>query len=249
MIQFPIARLRHETLGYERADRPGFGPRLRHALVATRAGLGVKTRRLGCILHFIALFWLFSLAHAAAQEPHQAPLDSSVMSAQQFQYYLDRTYGWQTLSWLATDALSDHFSSRPEWGRGPGGYGCEYGSRFGRRLISTTAELGLGLILREDTRFHPSQRKGLLPRLRYAMAHAFLDGAPGGGFEPAYARFVGITAGALIAPAWHQRSLSAPAFFQDITFGTLGQVQNSLLSELGPDLLKLGRKVRHKVLG
>ncbi len=34
-IQFPIARLRHEALGYERSNQPGFGPRLRHALLAT----------------------------------------------------------------------------------------------------------------------------------------------------------------------------------------------------------------------
>jgi hypothetical protein len=34
-IQFPIARLRHEALGYQRSDQPGFGPRLRHALLAT----------------------------------------------------------------------------------------------------------------------------------------------------------------------------------------------------------------------
>lgn len=34
-IQFPVARLRHEALGYERSDQVGFKPRLRHALVAT----------------------------------------------------------------------------------------------------------------------------------------------------------------------------------------------------------------------
>lgn len=174
-------------------------------------------------------------------------MTSSVTSAQQFQDYLNRTYGWQTLSWLATDAISDHFSARPEWGRGPGGFGCDYGSRFGRRLVSTSAELGVSLVLHEDVRFHPSQRTGLLPRLRYAMAHAFLDVGPGGRFEPAYARFAGIAAGAIVAPAWHERSLSAPVFFSDVAFGTLDQLQNSLLSEFGPDLRKLGRKVRRTV--
>ena len=34
-IQFPIARLRHEALGYQRSDQTRFGPRLRHALLAT----------------------------------------------------------------------------------------------------------------------------------------------------------------------------------------------------------------------
>ncbi len=106
----------------------------------------------------------------------------------------------------------------------------------------------MGLVLHEDTRFHPSQRRGFLPRMQYAITHAFLASVPGGKFEPAYARFAAITSSALIAPAWHQRSLSASGFFEDFTFGMLGQLQNSLLNEFSPDLQKLGRNVRKKVL-
>jgi len=212
------------------------------------AAPAVNRRCLGSCLHFLAAFWLLSLAHIAAEDPDRAPPAAPVTPAQQFQYYLDRTYGWQTLSWLATDAAGDYLSSRPEWGRGPGGFGCDYGSLFGRRLINTTTELGVSLVLHEDMRFHPSHRQGFLPRLRYAMGHAFLDSGPGGGFEPAYARFAGIATGALIAPSWHQRSLSGPSFFEDFTFGALGQVQTSLLSEFSPELQMLGRKVRQKVL-
>jgi len=102
-------------------------------------------------------------------------------------------------------------------------------------------------VLHEDTRFHPSQRRGYLPRMRYAMTHAFLDSVPGGKTEPAYARFAAITSGALIAPSWHHRSLSVSGFFEDFTFGMLGQLQNSLLNEFSPDLQKLGRTVRKKV--
>jgi hypothetical protein len=82
----------------------------------------------------------------------------------------------------------------------------------------------------------------------YAMTHAFLGSVPGGKFEPAYARFAAITSGALIAPAWHARSLSASGFFADVTFGMLDQLQNSLLNEFSPDLQKVGRKVRKKLL-
>jgi hypothetical protein len=84
--------------------------------------------------------------------------------------------------------------------------------------------------------------------MRYAMTHAFLDPVQGGKFEPAYARFAAITSGALIAPTWHQRSLSASGFFEEFTFGMLGQLQNSLLNEFNPDLQRLGRNVRKKVL-
>jgi len=34
-IQYPVAHLRHEVLGYERSSRTGFKPRLEHALLAT----------------------------------------------------------------------------------------------------------------------------------------------------------------------------------------------------------------------
>jgi len=46
-IQFPIARFRHEALGYQRSEQTGFGPRLRHALLATvithKTNTGQKT--------------------------------------------------------------------------------------------------------------------------------------------------------------------------------------------------------------
>ena|SRR5437879_2101031 len=206
----------------------------------------VHRRTAGSRMRFIALFWL-SVAVAAAADHEPFLLTPPLTSAEQFQHYLDRTYGWQTMSWLATDTALDHLRSRPEWGRGPGGFGCQYASAFGRRLISNSVELGVGLVLHEDTRFHLSQRRGFLTRMKYAMTHAFLDSVPGGKFEPAYARFAAVTSGALITPAWHQRSLSASGFFEDFTFGMLGQLQNSLLNEFSPDLQKLGRNVRKKV--
>ena len=34
-IQYPVAHMRHEVLGYERSNQTGFKPRLKHALLAT----------------------------------------------------------------------------------------------------------------------------------------------------------------------------------------------------------------------
>jgi hypothetical protein len=45
-----------------------------------------------------------------------------------------------------------------------------------------------------------------------------------------------------------RRSLSASGFFEAFTFGMLGQLQNSLLNEFSPDLQKLGRNIRKKML-
>src|SRR5438067_2525032 len=143
------------------------------------AGSRVNSSSAGYCLRLLVLLWLLLQASAAAQGQETPPPTSPATSAPQFERYLDRTYGWQTLSWLATDTAIDLLRSRPEWGRGPGGFGCQYASAFGRRLISNSAQLGVGLALHEDTRFHLSGRVGILPRMRYAMAHAFLDSVPG----------------------------------------------------------------------
>src|SRR5262249_37085745 len=143
----------------------------------------------------------------------------------------------------------DHLLWDPEWGRGFGGYGYQYASGFGRRLISNTVEFGAILMLRQDTRYRPSRQKGLFRRVRDAATHAFRAPGPNGEFQPSYARFAGITGGALITPAWHKHGLSAHCFGRNMAFSATDQVQNSLLTEFSPDLLKIGRQVRRKVLG
>jgi hypothetical protein len=147
------------------------------------------------------------------------------------------------MSMLAFDTAVDHFISKPEWGDGMGGYGCRYASGFGRRLIRNSAEFGVASLLHEDIRFHPSHRKGLLPRIQYATAHAFLAVGPDNRTEPAYARFAGMAGSTLIEPVWHGRTFSASSFGQAIGFRLLDQVQNSLLTEFSPDLKKLGKRI------
>ena len=152
------------------------------------------------------------------------------------------------MTWLAADTAFDQLLGKPEWGGGMGGYGCHYASGFGRRLISNSVEFGGVLLFRQDTRFRPSHRTGIIPRIKYATAHAFVATGDGGKIEPAYARFAGIAGGALIAPAWHRHGLTLSGFRKDLLFSTLDQVQNSLLTEFSPDIERVGRSIRKKVL-
>lgn len=198
-------------------------------------------------LGYLVSSYFLIQACAAAQDLTDASARLST-SEERFRYYLHRTYAWQKMGWLAADTALDHLLNEPEWGRGLGGYGCQYASSFGRRLISNSVEFGAILISGQDTRFRPSRQKGLLPRIRYAVSHAFLATSASGNIEPAYTRFAGITGGALIAPVWHQRSLSASRFGRDLAFSTLDQVQNSLLTEFSPDMLRIGRGIRKKLL-
>jgi hypothetical protein len=187
------------------------------------------------------------LACAGAQDLKD-DLTPIVTPSDRFQYYLERTYSWQKMSSLAVDTAIDHLTGRPEWGRGMGGYSCQYASGFGRRLISNTAEFGATVLFRQDTRFRPSHQSGFVPRIKYAAIHAFLATGEDGRTEVAYARFAGIAGGALIAPAWHRHTLSGGEFFPDVASSMLDQVQNSFLTEFSPDMSKLGRRAGKKLL-
>jgi hypothetical protein len=195
---------------------------------------------LGCMAFFL-------VDYAGAQDS-SAPVSDESTTSERFQYYLKRTYSWQKMSWLAVDTGIDHLLHESEWGGGIGGYGCHYASGFGRRLINNSIELGAILILRQDTRFRRSHRTGIFPRIRYAATHAFLATNEQGKVEPAYARFAGISGSALIAPAWHNHTLSVVGFGQDLAFSSLDQVQNSLLAEFSPDLQRLGGAIKKKLL-
>src|SRR5262249_51223202 len=120
----------------------------------------------------------FLLAGSAAAQNPYASGPQPANNADRFRYYVHRTYSWQRMSWLAADTALDHLLWEPEWGRGLGGYGCQYASGFGRRLISNSVEFGAILILRQDTRFRPSHQKGFLQRVQYATTHAFMATGP-----------------------------------------------------------------------
>jgi hypothetical protein len=206
----------------------------------------MRTAMLGRLLALSCISF-FVIDYAAAQDS-TAPAPEQSTTSERFQDYLSRTYGWQKMSWLAVDTGIDHLLHESEWGRGIDGYGCRYASGFGRRLINNSVEFGAVLVLRQDTRFRRSHRTGIFPRIRYAATHAFLATNEQGEVEPAYARFAGITGGALIAPAWRKHTLSAAGFGQDLAFSSLDQVQNSLLTEFSPDLQRLGVAIRKKLL-
>jgi hypothetical protein len=199
----------------------------------------------------LAVFALFPLTCVLAQDLTSTPPATtpaitvpSITAEERFKYYLDRTYGWQQMGGLAVSTGVDYLITRPEWGRGIAGFSCGYASAFGRRVVTNSAEFGAASALREDIRFRPSQRKGLVPRLKYATAHAFLAYGAANQVEPGYARFVGITGGALIEPTWHAGGLTGTSFGKNVGFRSLDQLEQSVLTEFGPDLKRISQRLR-----
>src|SRR4026208_1719275 len=72
-------------------------------------------------MRLLALFCV-SLAFASAEELEPFLSTPPVIPAQPFQNYPDRTFGWQTLTWLATEPATDPLRARHARGRaGAGG--------------------------------------------------------------------------------------------------------------------------------
>jgi hypothetical protein len=57
-----------------------------------------------------------------------------------------------------------------EWGRGPDGLGKRYASSFGRHMIRATVQYSMAETLRQDLRYHPSEKDGFGGRLKHALA-------------------------------------------------------------------------------
>jgi hypothetical protein len=185
-------------------------------------------------------------AAPTAADDNQSPFPIE----ERWRHYVHRTYSWQRMAMLGVDSVFDQFMREPrEWGRGPASYGYRYGSGFGRRFVRNSIELGAGIALKEDTRFRPSGEKGLLRRIRYASTNAFLARGPDGERTFAYSRLAATVGAPLIASTWHPCHRSPGHYAESVGFGYLGHLQNSLLTEFSPDMIRLGKRVRARFLG
>lgn len=150
---------------------------------------------------------------------------------------------------LAVNTGIDYFiGGRPEWGRNMGGYWTGYASSFGKRVVTNSAEFGAASLFKEDLRFRPSHKTGIIPRLKFAATHALMAYGPDNRVEPGYGRFAGIIGVALIEPSWHPNGWCASRFGRNAGFRALDLVQASIMSEFTPDLKQLSQRVRKKIL-
>ena len=196
-------------------------------------------------LRYLTLFSSLFLVYAAAQDLTDDLKPESVSPAtDRFNYYWQRTYNWSVLGDIAFNAGIDHLTSKPEFGRGFGDYATRFASGFGHKVVTTTTEFGVSSLLHEDTRYHPSELKGFLPRAKYALTHAYLAYGSSGKLEPSYGKFAGILASSAIEPTWGGRGhgLCGAGVGQSIGFRLLNLGPDRLLTEFSPDLTRLRKR-------
>lgn len=131
-----------------------------------------------------------------------------------------------------------------DWRQGAEAYGRLYGDAFAQGASAHTGRFITGVLLHEDFRYRPSTSRNPGVRTLHALAYTFFDKSDSGHARIAFSNFVGAAAGGFVGNAYlpsgfanvsHASSRSA------VEFG--GYAGNNLLSEFGPDLMRLLTKL------
>jgi hypothetical protein len=196
------------------------------------------------------LFLLALSGLSALAQPQPDPAAAEFSINDRWQYYVQRTYSWERLALLGADASFDHMFRQPwQWRRTSRGFLYRYGSGFGRRTVRNSIELGAGIVLREDTRFQPSGEQAIPKRLQFAATNALLARKAGGHRGFAYSRLAAAAGGFLVASTWHPWRRSPEHFAESIGYSYLGHLEESLFTEFSPDMIRIGKRVRLRILG
>ena len=144
---------------------------------------------------------------------------------------------------VLADIWQTGFNTPEEWGRGLSGITKRYLEREADVAISSTIEAGTGALWGEDPRYIPSGRRGLWPRVRYALKTVMLAQRPDGHLAPAWGRYAGNTLNNVIENAWLPPSASTAgqSVLRSAT-GFLGRAGGNLFDEFWPDVRRRLKK-------
>lgn len=177
---------------------------------------------------FVLVMLLAAAPRAAAQEPPGDALVPQITQARpslplSADAYVPIT-GLERVRWIVDGIVGPRslgvgvlggiwqtgFNTPQEWGRTPSGFGKRYLEREADVAISNTIEAGLGALWGEEPRYIPSGRRGLRPRVQYALKTAFLAQRRDGRLAPAWGRYAGNVFNNLIENSWLPPSATTP---------------------------------------
>jgi hypothetical protein len=144
-------------------------------------------------------------------------------------------------------AWTTAFNTPDEWHRSWSGYGRRYLQREADVAISTTLEAGFGAFWGEEPRYIPSARRGVWPRIRYAMKTVVLAQRPDGHLAPAWGRYIGNTFNNIVENTYLPPSATtAESTIVRSAQGFLGRLAGNLWEEFRPDV---ERKMHRRLPG
>ena len=134
----------------------------------------------------------------------EARIDEPMTAKDRIDWIVDGTIGLKSLAVVGPigTAWQTAWNTPEEWGRTWSGAGKRYLHREADVAISNTIEAGLGAIWGERADYIPSHKRGIKPRLGYALKTVFLAHRPDGHLAPAWGRYAGNTVNNLIENTW-----------------------------------------------
>lgn len=101
----------------------------------------------------------------------------------------------------------DQWNDKPEeWEQGASGYGKRLANIVGQYSIQRTVTFGVASVLHEDNRYFNSGKKGLWPRVGYALASGILARRDDGSKRLSVSQLGGVAAGAFLSRFWQPTS-------------------------------------------
>lgn len=154
---------------------------------------------------------------AQIQQPGQLPSASEaepLSVGAKYKLALHRSVDPMEFVRIGLGAAWDQGRNYPEeWGQGWDAFGVRMASGFGQHLIKEQIQFGVWALDHEDPRHSRSGLQGVWPRTRYAIVHTFIARRDGGGYMPAYSRFIGDYGAGFISREWY------PARFHNVQQG------------------------------
>lgn len=146
------------------------------------------------------------LPAAAAAQPAAKPearIDMPMTARERIDWIVLGTIGPKSLGvGVIASAWQTGWNQPEEWGRTWSGAGKRYLQREADVAISNTIEAGLGALWGERADYIRSHKRGIKPRLGYALKTVFLAHRPDGHLAPAWGRYAGNTVNNLIENSW-----------------------------------------------
>jgi hypothetical protein len=149
-----------------------------------------------------------------APDPPAAPVQTQfkpMTQGEQFHHFVAGTFNIESIVRAAAGAAILQATNTPsEWRQGGEGYARRFGSDYAEHIIRQTIMYGASDLLHEDNRYLPSERTGVIPRLKYAVESTFLARKDNGTRRLSYSRLGSIVATAFISREWQPASTRGP---------------------------------------
>jgi len=155
------------------------------------------------LIFLLAAMLVPVLAAAQPAAKPEARIDRPMTAQDRIDWIVGGTIGPKSLGvGVIASAWQTGWNVPEEWGRTWSGAGKRYLQREADVSISNSIEAGLGALWGERADYIPSHKRGVKPRLGYALKTVFLAHRPDGHLAPAWGRYAGNTINNVIENSW-----------------------------------------------